>query len=93
MGVRHHVVEQRPGGAEAGEGFLGRVAAELAAIGGRKAIVGTLPGRGQGARVEAVRGPVGGEDANRIGAEHGAEVWDALGHRRADEGVNVQAAL
>src|SRR5207247_10902892 len=39
------------------------------------------------------RGTVGGKHAERVGAKHRAEIGDALGHRRTDEGIDVQAAL
>src|SRR3989442_6273674 len=42
--ARHHVVEQRPGGAEAGKGLLRRLTSELPAIGRWKAVVASLAG-------------------------------------------------
>ena len=112
---RQDVVEERPGGREAGERLLGRAAdadsagpeivysaSALRTPSHPSSMGRRSPGGGEsvvdGARVarqrvglEAAGRPVGGEDADRIGTELAGEVGVALGHRRADQGPDLQA--
>src|SRR5207237_622537 len=89
--ARHDIVEESPGGAESRQGLFGGVASELAPVSAREAGVDSPPGVVQRFWIEALRRTIRREDADRVGAEHGAEVGNTLGHGRTDQGVDAQA--
>ncbi len=82
---------QGPGGREAGDCLLARVATKALAVRRDQRVIGGQGAAVEGAWVEAAGGPVGGENADRVGAQGAAEIGPALGHGAADQGLDLDA--